>query len=228
VHGAIERVPSGCPGSWASGSAEESLGIILAPELVPPVAGQTARTSPARVASRSPFRPRDPWIAPIGLALFAERREDRVDGRLLAASAAHRPAVPRLRHDAPHTSRVRESSGGLSRRERRRVREVLHAHLENGLQVAELAATLGGGPYHFARLFTRSTGRTPHQSVITGRIERAKPVLAHAESSSAEIASRVGVARQRHVTPHFRTRLATTPHAHGGRLPCRGARTSQG
>jgi AraC family transcriptional regulator len=146
VPGAIEMVPSGCPGSWASGSAEESLGITLAPALVPPVAAQTAQPSPARVAIRSTFRPRDPWIEPIGLALLAERREDRVDGRLLAASAAHRPAVHRLRHDAPHTSRVRESSGGLSRRERRRVRAVLHAHLENAPQGAELAATVGGRP----------------------------------------------------------------------------------
>jgi AraC family transcriptional regulator len=218
VHGDIEMVPSGCPGSWVYESAEESIGIILAPELVQQVAGQTVRTSPERVEIRNNFCTRDPLIEKIGLALFADLREDGVDGRLFAESAAHLLAVHLLRHYATHTYRVREYSGGLSRQKLRRVMELIHEHLEKDLKLAELAATVGVSPYHFARLFKQSTGQRPHRYVITCRIERAKHLLAHTELSIAEIAYRVGFASQSHFTTHFRKLIATTPKAYRGKL----------
>jgi AraC family transcriptional regulator len=218
VHGDIEMVPFGCPGSWVYESAEESIGIILAPELVQQMAAQTAQTSPEHVEIRNNFRTRDPLIEHIGLALFADLRDDSVDGRLFAELAAHLLAVHLLRHYATHTYRVREYSGGLSGQKLRRVMELIHEHLEKDLKLGELAATVGASPYHFARLFKQSTGHTPHQYVITCRIERAKHLLAHTDLSIAEIAYRVGFASQSHFTTHFRKLLATTPKAYREKL----------
>jgi AraC-like DNA-binding protein len=185
--------------------SDEAIGIILAPELVQQAAAQTAQTAPERVEIRNNFRTRDPLIEHIGLALFADLREDSVDGRLFAESAAHLLAVHLLRHYATHTYRVREYSGGLSRQKLQRGMELIHEHLEKDLKLGELAATVGVSPYHFARLFKQSTGQTPHQYVITCRIERAKHLLAHTDLSPrlqprGEAAS--GYSRRRDRSPH--------------------------
>jgi AraC-like DNA-binding protein len=171
VHGDIEMVPSGCPGSWVYESSDEAIGIIVAPELVQQVAAQTTRTSPERVEIRNNFCTRDPLIEKIGLALFADLGEDGVDGRLFAESAAHLLAVHLLRHYATYTYRVREYSGGLSRQKLRRVMELIHEHLEKDLKLGELAATAGVSPYHFARLFKQSTGHTPLFPQVVGRLD---------------------------------------------------------
>ncbi len=82
VHGDIEIVPPGYPSSWAYENADEAIGIILAPALVQQMAAQTAQTSPEHVEIPNNFGTRDSLIEHIGLALFADLREDSVDGRL--------------------------------------------------------------------------------------------------------------------------------------------------
>jgi AraC family transcriptional regulator len=214
VYGDIEIVSPGCPSYWAYESADEAIGIILAPELVQQVAAQAVQIPPERVEIPNNFGTRDPLIEHIGLALFADLKEESVGGRLFAESAAHLLAVHLLRKYATGTHPVRECSGGLSRSKLRRVIEFIHSHLEHDMTLAELAATVGMSPYHFARLFKQSTGLSPHQYVIERRIEAAKKLLMHTELSIAMIAYRVGFASQSHFAAHFRQRTGVTPKAY--------------
>ena len=58
--------------------------------------------------------------------------------------------------------------------------------------VAKLAASLGIGPRHLARLFRRHVGASPVQTARTFRLQRAKRLLDDTDLQIAEIAYRAG------------------------------------
>src|SRR5436309_10135194 len=74
----------------------------------------------------------------------------------------------------------------------RRVMQYIQDNLHGELRLAELSAQVHMSPYHFARLFKRSTGTPPHRFVLLRRIDRATTLLATRELSIGEIARVVG------------------------------------
>jgi len=93
----------------------------------------------------------------------------------------------------------------------RRVIEYIQQNLDKDLPLAELAALVCMSPYHFARLFKRSTGVPPHRFVIRQRIARASAILARPELSIAQISRLVGFRTASHFTTVFRHVTGITP-----------------
>jgi AraC family transcriptional regulator len=93
----------------------------------------------------------------------------------------------------------------------RRVTEYIEQNLDKELRLAELAGLVCMSPFHFARLFKRSTGEPPHRFVIQQRIARASAFLAQPEPSIAEISRRVGFRTPSHFTTVFRRVSGVTP-----------------
>lgn len=77
-----------------------------------------------------------------------------------------------------------------------------------------LAAVGETSPAHFARLFKRTTGCTPHQYVLRCRMDQAKQLLVETDVSLSEIGLQVGCADQSHFTALFRTHVSMTPKAY--------------
>ena len=214
VHGDIEIVPAGSPSFWAYERANEAVGIMLDPAFVQQVALQAARLSPEHLEFPHNFGTRDPLIEHLGLALYADLIAPGGGSRLFAESAAQLLAVHLLRKYTTATHAVPEYTRGLSRVALRRALEYIHTHLDTDVSLAALATTVGLSPYHFARLFKQSTGRSPHQYVIDHRITQAKHLLATTELPIATIAYQVGFASQSHLARHFRQRTGVTPKAY--------------
>jgi AraC family transcriptional regulator len=214
VHGDIEIIPAGSPSFWAYERANEALGIMLDPAFVQQAGLQAADLSPERLELPHNFGTRDPLIEHLGLALYADLTTPGIGSRLFAESAAQLLVVHLLRKYATAHHAVREYTRGLSRATLRRVLEFIHAHLDTDLSLTALATTVGMSPYHFARLFKQSTGRSPHQYVIDRRIIQAKYLLATTELPIAAIAYQVGFASQSHLARHFRQRTGVTPKAY--------------
>ena len=84
-------------------------------------------------------------------------------------------------------------------------------HLDTDLTLAEIAASVYMSPCHFARLFKRSTGVSPHRFVVQRRIARAGAFLATRELSIAQIAPLVGFRTPSHFTTAFRRVSGVTP-----------------
>src|SRR5437588_12357375 len=59
----------------------------------------------------------------------------------------------------------------------RRVTQYIQDNLHRKLRLVELSAHVHMSPYHFARLFKRSTGTPPHRFVLRRRIVRATNLL---------------------------------------------------
>ena len=69
-------------------------------------------------------------------------------------------------------------------------------------------------PYHFARLFKRSTGVPPHRFLIRRRIDEARALLAARTVPIGAIARLVGFRTPSHFTTTFRRITGMTPSAY--------------
>ena len=96
----------------------------------------------------------------------------------------------------------------------RRVTQYIEENLQRELRLAELSALVHMSPYHFARLFRRSTGVPPHKFLVRRRIDEARVLLAARPAPIAEIARLVGFRTPSHFTTTFRRITGMTPSAY--------------
>jgi AraC family transcriptional regulator len=113
---------------------------------------------------------------------------------------------------------ARTEIGALPLARLRRVTEYIREHIDQDLTLRELGAVVCMSPFHFARLFRRSTGVSPHRFVVRTRIDRASTLLAARELSIAEISQRIGFRSPSHFSTVFRRVSGATPRAYRARL----------
>ena len=114
-------------------------------------------------------------------------------------------STPRLSEEL-ELSRV----GLVDRRIRRSV-ELMHTQLDQDLTLKALAAASYLSPFHFARLFKKLTGLSPHNYLASVRATRAQLLLAETDLSVTEIGARVGYLSGSHFTKAFRIATGATP-----------------
>ena len=114
-------------------------------------------------------------------------------------------STPRLSEEL-ELSRV----GLVDRRIRRSV-ELMHTQLDQDLTLKALAAASYLSTFHFARLFKKLTGLSPHNYLASIRATRAQLLLAETDLSVTEIGARVGYLSGSHFTKAFRLATGTTP-----------------
>lgn len=109
--------------------------------------------------------------------------------------------------------RIPGIAGGLPGSKLRQVTAYIDSNLHRELRLVELSAVVHMSPYHFARLFKRSTGVPPHQFVVRRRIDRAIALLATPGVSIRAIASAVGFRAAGYFATTFRRMTGVTPSA---------------
>ncbi len=160
---------------------------------------------------------RDPKIEQIGLLLKEEGESGGLlGGKLYAESLATALAIHLIReHSSLGKNAARKASreynGGLSRRALKEAVDYIGDNLGNDLRLAEISGAAHMSPYHFSRLFKKSTGLTPHKYVIERRVRRARELLRGSALPIAEISLLCGFASQSHLNRHFKSLLGVTP-----------------
>ena len=114
-------------------------------------------------------------------------------------------STPRLSEEL-ELSRV-----GLVDRRIRRSIELMHTQVDQELTLKALAAASYLSPFHFARLFKKLTGASPHNYLAGVRATRAQLLLAETDLSVTEIGARVGYLSGSHFTKAFRLATGATP-----------------
>jgi AraC-like DNA-binding protein len=92
----------------------------------------------------------------------------------------------------------------------RRARDFLAAHHNANPSLRDTAKAAGMSPFHLLRVFTKTTGQTPHEFLIQKRVDNARELLASA-LPLARIAAECGFADQSHMTRLFRRQHGVTP-----------------
>src|SRR6267142_1990143 len=202
-------LPSGLAHTARLDSPSEHLAMYLDPSTLQRAASESQLGGNFEVVERCTRS--DGVISSIGMALLGELESEGLSGRLYAESLANVLAVHLLRHYTAGTGQVHRFSGGLSAQRLRQVVAFVMENYSNDIPLSQLASVAGMSSFHFAREFKRTTGTTPHQYLITFRIERAKALLAEGEMPLTEVGLQSGFSHQSHFTRLFRRITGTTP-----------------
>jgi AraC family transcriptional regulator len=95
---------------------------------------------------------------------------------------------------------VPRARGTLGKTVYKQLKDYIFAHIDEPIEVDELARIAGRSPFHFSRVFTRSVGLTPHRYVVHLRVQRATELVRTGQLGLAEIAARTGFADQSHLS----------------------------
>ncbi|NEB80838.1 helix-turn-helix domain-containing protein [Streptomyces sp. SID14478] len=95
-----------------------------------------------------------------------------------------------------------------------RARDLADARYSEALTVADLAAAAALSPAHFSRSFKAAFGESPHQYLLTRRLERAAALLLATDWSVAAIGVAVGLRSIGSFTTSFRRMYGMTPQAY--------------
>ena len=109
------------------------------------------------------------------------------------------------------------AAGGLSRRQLRRVEELIEsrssAPVASSPSLSELAAEAGLSVHHFAREFRRTTGATPYAYTLRRRLDRARALVVGSRTPLAQIGTVSGFPSAAHFSERFHREMGVTPGA---------------
>src|ERR1700687_5639272 len=148
-------------------------------------------------------------------ALVAAARAEMVagfpSGRLFLDSVEQAMAITLVDGHAVRHRPVQIYRGGLGSARLRRIKELIHAKMEDDLSLDEMAQSVGLSTAHFAREFRKSTGERPHRFVRRQRLERAKAMLRAADARVLDVAVACGFKTQQHFAQVFRDVCGISP-----------------
>jgi AraC-like DNA-binding protein len=100
-----------------------------------------------------------------------------------------------------------------------RARDLADARYGESLTVADMAAAACLSKAHFSREFTRTFGETPHQYLLTRRLERAAALLRTTDWPVARVCHEVGLGSLGSFTASFRRMFGQSPVAYRAAWP---------
>jgi AraC-like DNA-binding protein len=100
-----------------------------------------------------------------------------------------------------------------------RAKDLIDARYRDTLDISALARVAHLSPAHFSREFRRTFGETPHQYLLTRRLERAAALLRGTDWSVADICLAVGLTSVGSFTTSFRRAYGTSPTAYRAAHP---------
>lgn len=194
---------------WASESCRVQLAIE--PKFLVHTTEETAHLSDVELETRWSLR--DRHIAALMQELHADLEDGQPAGRLFGEMIATTLSAYLLRRYATRLVKNEVHATELPRRRLQRVLEFVEANLASDVRLVDLASVASMSPHHFSELFRRSTTQSPHQYVVTRRLERAKNLFRETDLSILDIALAVGFADQSSFTKVFRRAVGVTPAA---------------
>ena len=100
-----------------------------------------------------------------------------------------------------------------------RAKDLADARYFERIGVPDMARAAQLSPWHFSREFRRAFGESPHQYLLTRRLERAAALLRTTDRQVIDICFMVGLRSVGSFTTSFRRMFAMTPTAYRAAYP---------
>jgi AraC-like DNA-binding protein len=151
-------------------------------------------------------------LFPLAQALFADLSEGSPDGQR-ATDGLCRVLVSRL------VARLRRNPGSAPLADpMARVCGYIDSNLQEPLGLGKLAEVANMSQFHFCRVFHQVVGKSPHQYVMSARVEAAKQLLRESSTCSAisktsmvDVALTCGFSSSSHFSTQFRRHIGCSP-----------------
>jgi AraC family transcriptional regulator len=153
----------------------------------------------------------DPLLQGILIALKQEIMTGGLHSQLFIDQLKTTLGMHLLRNYGVRKVQLSTYNDGLPKYKLNRTIDYIEAHLDQNLELEDLAQQAGVSQFYFSRLFKQSLGITPHQYVIRQRVERARRLIQQGELGLADIALECGFANQGHLNRHFKRLTGVTP-----------------
>ena len=153
----------------------------------------------------------DPRLHALVASVHAEAVAGFPRGRLFLDSVEQAIATALVNGHAEMHRPAQIYRGGLGSARLRRIKELVDAKMEDDLSLDEMSQSVGLSTAHFARMFRKSTGETPHQFFLRQRLERAKAMLRAPGTRVLDVAVASGFKTQQHFAQVFRNACGVSP-----------------
>lgn len=142
----------------------------------------------------------------------AQEEQSALSHRMYVEQLTQAAAAHLVQHYTAQQPVAGTSPSGLPPERLHRVEEYVEAHLDQNINLEDLAAVACYSEYHFCRAFKRSTGHSPYQYVIQRRLDKAARLLrTHPHRRVATVARAVGYDSPSHFSRQFKKHHGVPP-----------------
>lgn len=170
-------------------------------------------TSGAELVPR--FAMLDPLLEQLAIAIGDALRDGTAEDGLYIDTIAQMMAVHLARTHSTRSRPVRIlPAKPLAGWKMRRVIEFIEENLDGDLSLHAMGAEVDISPLYLARAFKAAVGQSPHQYVLSRRIERAKELLRNTDLTVVDVALSAGFSSQSHLSHWFIRQVGVSPAAY--------------
>ncbi|WP_040059741.1 AraC family transcriptional regulator [Thalassospira xiamenensis] len=185
--------------------------VYLSIPLLEEAASEILGLSAKQISLREVSGERDEIIGNLLTLLSQEIRAPHLKSALYIAGIAQSIAVHLVRKYGLSDSGKTLYGSRLPAFKLSRVQAYLKAHLDKKFDLEQCAKEAGLSPFHFTRLFKKTTGISPSQYFIRQKIAKSQILLQETEMSIIEIALAVGYENPGHFSQVFKRETGLTP-----------------
>lgn len=207
--GEITLFPAHVTHTCRCAEPSEFISLSMENEFLACAAAEFDRLPGVELAPKIAFQ--DPLIYSICLAMKAELEAGCPGGRLYGETLATMVAVHLAHRYSTQSTGPADRQGGLAKYQLRAALDYIKDRVAEDVSLKQLAGHVGVSPFHFARMFKRSTGLAPHQYLMKYRVERARQLMLRPGTSIADVAAQLGFCDQSHLASHFKRVYGVTP-----------------
>jgi AraC family transcriptional regulator len=156
---------------------------------------------------------RDDIISSLARSILSEMTNETVTGRMYVEAASLMLAA-RILHkhfDSDSLASATPHSRGVDDARIHRVLDYISTNIAKEISVAELARVAALSTFHFARMFTRAIGISPHRYISRLRLQNAMDEIAAGGLPLVQIAFNAGFSSQASFTRAFHRAKGMTP-----------------
>ncbi|HEX4274704.1 MAG TPA: AraC family transcriptional regulator, partial [Bryobacteraceae bacterium] len=192
--------PGDATTSWQHGGHPEILQVYLRRSIYDGAVSEIygCDSSAAELVPR--FAISDPLLEQLAIAITSALRDGTSEDGLYIDAISHMMAAHLAR---AHSTRSRPARvvavKPIAGWKMRRLVDFIEENLESDLSLHALAAEVEISPLYLARAFRAAVGQSPHQYVLTRRIERARELLRNTDLPVVDVALAAGFSSQSHL-----------------------------
>ena len=207
-------VPAQTPTTRSFSTPADFVVAYVEPSVVEEVAAEAFHGDPSRLELVESLAAEDDVISRIVQLLLLEAESRHTSSRLLIDTFVRALSLHLVRSYS--SSHRKEVIGAINRTDYRvrRAIDYMHANLSEDLPLGELAKAACLSASHFTRLFRSATGFSPHQYLVSLRIDKARELLHYTSLPVIEIALRCGFEQATHFATTFRKASGQSPSAY--------------